>query len=699
MPLNLSDPQQVRLFTQQQLAKGRSPQEINDFIKTSVGSEVKAGNTAALAGLDVVNTSEPLDLKRQGFLADVARTLVNPAIKGVSIIGEGAGQVGRTVSDLDRIKLLFGKDISEEAGKRIAAEPVNVFAPEEQVRDISGNVGKGVAEGFRGGAGLASLIAMFSGGGLLSPIGGAKAVSTIAPTTTAAKIAGAAGREATIGGLFGAAQPESTVGSTLASAGIGGLAGGTLAGIGPAVSKVLGKTAPKLSDMAEALRQRSFVKRFGRPIKSEGGANFITELDNVAEFKTAKNVNDILEAATKILREEGPTIDGVTTQLSQSGSKISNADEVLKMLDDEIAKAASGKTKKVIQKVKDQVVEDLTTDPSGFYSLKKEYGGFAKWNTFDPSDLKAETNVWGRVYNKMNESLDKSLKDNGFDQFRRVNKRLHIASKAQSFAERQAGKLPAGNNIGLLDAVIGGGAAGITGNPAGFAGGIIGRKVLESPQATNAVSKLLRAGGKVPTSMPQIPSQLARVLNAARIGATGNLETGVPQQPQQQSFTAPAAGISQTQPQTQASSAGDSSQQLALIMKQLKLLDPKNADVYDSLGGGAVKDERNAQQIERESTKALIDDAISQLSTGKIKTGKIGGNVEQIKSVLGIADQATLNFNTTIANLQATIAKARGGTSFTPSEQELLDKYTPKIGDSRQQLETKLLNLKKSFSQ
>ena len=51
-----------------------------------------------------------------------------------------------------------------------------------------------------------------------------------------------------------------------------------------------------------------------------------------------------------------------------------------------------------------------------------------------------------------------------------------------------------------------------------------------------------------------------------------------------------------------------------------------------------------------------------------------------------------------IGNLQATIAKERGGTSFTANEQALLEQYSPTINDSPQVIQSKLEALKQYFS-
>lgn len=66
----------------------------------------------------------------------------------------------------------------------------------------------------------------------------------------------------------------------------------------------------------------------------------------------------------------------------------------------------------------------------------------------------------------------------------------------------------------------------------------------------------------------------------------------------------------------------------------------------------------------------------------------------------GTADAQTLRSN--IGNIQGTIAKLRGGTSFTPNEQALLETYVPTINDSPLVIKSKLdslisfINTKKS---
>lgn len=56
-------------------------------------------------------------------------------------------------------------------------------------------------------------------------------------------------------------------------------------------------------------------------------------------------------------------------------------------------------------------------------------------------------------------------------------------------------------------------------------------------------------------------------------------------------------------------------------------------------------------------------------------------------------DKTLVGLNKTIQNILATVAKERGGTSFTPNEQQILESYAPKGGKSRQETLLSLENL------
>lgn len=111
---------------------------------------------------------------------------------------------------------------------------------------------------------------------------------------------------------------------------------------------------------------------------------------------------------------------------------------------------------------------------------------------------------------------------------------------------------------------------------------------------------------------------------------------------------------------------------------------------------GGKKEKKSVTQQAREELGYGVDQSLLMLQKNpNIKVGILAGPWEELKSIVNKGDPDTIAFNRTISELKASIAKARGGTSFTPNEQKLLDTYSPSIGDSKQQTLSKLINLKR----
>jgi len=95
----------------------------------------------------------------------------------------------------------------------------------------------------------------------------------------------------------------------------------------------------------------------------------------------------------------------------------------------------------------------------------------------------------------------------------------------------------------------------------------------------------------------------------------------------------------------------------------------------------------------------LTNIAIGQLPSikDKVGIGGIGLKTAGFMSTFNAGDPDVLNFINSVSQIKATIAKARAGTSFTPNEEALLNKYTPNENDSYQSLVVKLNGLKTLF--
>lgn len=86
---------------------------------------------------------------------------------------------------------------------------------------------------------------------------------------------------------------------------------------------------------------------------------------------------------------------------------------------------------------------------------------------------------------------------------------------------------------------------------------------------------------------------------------------------------------------------------------------------------------------------AQLGDQIKWRGVGPVagRTGAIGAKY------FGAGGEQPERLRNLLGNIQGTIAKLRGGTSFTPGEQALLDRYTPTVTDSPLQIKTKLKSL------
>lgn len=100
---------------------------------------------------------------------------------------------------------------------------------------------------------------------------------------------------------------------------------------------------------------------------------------------------------------------------------------------------------------------------------------------------------------------------------------------------------------------------------------------------------------------------------------------------------------------------------------------------------------------ETSTIEKMIDDALTfgdqhnWKGVGGFYQGALKGFIDRN---LGTKDATGEKVRNKIGNLQGTIAKARGGASFTQSEQEMLDRYTPTVNDSPAVIKAKLTGLR-----
>lgn len=95
------------------------------------------------------------------------------------------------------------------------------------------------------------------------------------------------------------------------------------------------------------------------------------------------------------------------------------------------------------------------------------------------------------------------------------------------------------------------------------------------------------------------------------------------------------------------------------------------------------------------TVKSLIDDVLGNQKNGVLPgIGYKLGTLKGIGAQLGFGTEDEKSVRANIGNIRGTIAKLRGGTSFTTNEEKLLNTYTPNIDDSSNVAISKLSQLK-----
>jgi hypothetical protein len=114
------------------------------------------------------------------------------------------------------------------------------------------------------------------------------------------------------------------------------------------------------------------------------------------------------------------------------------------------------------------------------------------------------------------------------------------------------------------------------------------------------------------------------------------------------------------------------------------------------LSAGQQQDNENMATVNN-----LIDEVLNYNSDGSLEgVGGFGkGSVGQFFSNnLGTGTEEARQVRSLVGNIRGTIAKLRGGTSFTASEEALLNQYVPTINESPASIVSKLNGLKKFIS-
>lgn len=530
---------------------------------------------------------------------------------------------------------------------------------------------------------LSSLLPLL--GGIVGGVGGG-AVGSVIPGAGTAIGAGAGGAGGSALGewLRQKVEGEDDLGKVVEEGAWGALGGG-LGKVAKTSARVLGKAA------TTTLPERLMGSVFREPMKASraaaaGGKSLAKEsleagtrgttkgMYNAAKTQidnTENTLQEILTTSTKTIpfNNVKKTVQPLLQKYKQSGntSAYNSLNNRLKAIEAEVgANVPAARANQIKRDLYDEAQKAYGSEASAeMEGIKAIARGF-KENLDDipgVSQLNKDLSFYGRQRDSM---LDKMTRD-----------------------ERN-------NVLGLSDAILGG--ASLTGGGLPAAAAVVGgKKLLGSAAGKTNIAQGLYKSGKLLGEAPPITGEIlgqtagqvgARAGQLLTSGSEASVEEGMPIEGQlidegmggrardgQMKLTPEAALLLMVKYPKQAS----------LIKQMLEISQPQAGKQTEA-------------QVARDETAYLVDSALQQLGTKNLNIGLGASQLEELKSVFNAGDPDTLAFNRTIAALQASIAKARAGTSFTPNEQKLLNQYTPKIGDSKQQVAVKLQSLKQLFN-
>ncbi len=533
------------------------------------------------------------------------------------------------------------------------------------------------------------------------------------------------------GGLMTASQEGTGVADILGGAGISGTLGGVL-GVGGRLlgrgkQAVVKEGEEALSSSLQKISQNARKQNIGEKITSLGqGAR-----EAVLNPSTSGGTRHITDRATKNALQEALGIQGSSTaQLTQLGEQGKYVGDLLKsklagiktqvtkkslnnLFEEELPRQITVSEKKAVRDAISQVKGDfaeLMAKGKGsaagldIYNLKSLYGddlakAFAKLQPKaggTPGQLTAIEEVKMAAFNALKKAID-SVDPNAT---KSVNLIKDIGTKNPSIKalnSLQHATIEMANDL-IETEGAGKGAQGLTErlfhsrgiqsltDLLGRGGMGVGRaldRTIKNP-AGQAVSGAVGLGERFPAPLMQI------------------LSGAISPKGQEQITTTPEETIS-----TQFGTQPQDNEKLKELLQMASIYDlAKNKGkqateiktVMDILGAGSGAKKTDAERAASD-TGVAIETAIAMLPSIKSKVGPfgLGTRTAGVLANVNMADKSMLDFATNIANIRANISKARAGTALTPTEERMLDKYTPNEGDSYQNLETKLRWLQKNF--
>ena len=443
-------------------------------------------------GIQKLRASLEEEEEKPGFLKQLGQFAIKGAVEGTKL----AEFIGRSIPG-------GGKDKWDPQRHERLPELLQktTYSPEEVERRMGGatageRFGSGFELGTKGAAGVASYLAPFAA----PVVAGPSAVSTIAPQASdillkMLNVGVAGGFQA---GAREYSEEETTPGKVVGQAGVGALTAAATVPAGEALKatgKFIGK---KLTESGIAAKYNAIKKLLGRfPTKKQGGTELLGQMDEVG-IKTS-SVDDLLGSSQEILDQNKPIMSEGLKKLGEVPFEEmkGSGDEIIKVLDDAIDSVQAEDLKAPLRVVREKIKNDLMTieDWNSLYELKQNYGKLSNWE-FGGEVTKNQALGYRKVYMKLNEIMDDSLKAAGETRLLEINKSSHIAIKALQYVNDSIGKGSIYKGGGLTDiAALGTGF--VTG---GFPGAIKAyalKKLLTSSTAKRIGGSVLEKAGDV----------------------------------------------------------------------------------------------------------------------------------------------------------------------------------------------------------
>lgn len=303
--------------------------------------------------------------------------------------------------------------------------------------------------------------------------------------------------------------------------------------------KGLQRVGERLKEQADVQEAGLYTRNFGgksgggRPTTKEGGMKLIDDMREIGLLKTGKETPaEVLEKSKMIYEQQGGIIGDVADDLSDQGATV-NLEKVRNNLMASRDKAVLPSTVKSYDNVLaelDSAASTFKLDPktgeivsgevplNSVYRLKQEAG--RKGWEFGGKD----TDVWKSLYKDLNQTMDDSLADQGFTQFRQLNKNLSIAKHAGDYAQRRLNATSAAKPISAFDVMTGAGVGFASGSPLAGLGAFAAKKALTSGPVERGIIGAMRGTGNILMGMPNVgvpmAPQIGSTVGAATQAAT-----------------------------------------------------------------------------------------------------------------------------------------------------------------------------------